>query len=236
MATIAELTEDFDAGTPAALVTTGGSIFDAITGLSTTPIYKTGGYDGTAQCADWTGDAGGTAQTCTANHTSTASAWYGFAFRPISTPSGNLQIMQAYGGSTIACSVRFKPDGTLDVRDGTIARSSTPALTIGEWYWISVRTQPSNATGLDFKVYDKDGAAFHAATGLAHTNSTATALDNLRFGLLAASGGSPQFDIDKVRGDTTTEIPPATVTPPATAYTHFRHNGTAWVPQEVTLL
>ncbi len=203
MAEITQLTEDFENGASGDALTTTSTIFTNISGTAPDATFVDNSY---------TGDLGmrvsvtaGQVKTYRADYTSQTSAWFGFALRFDVNPSTISTVFQMYQNTTVAFAVRLMTDGSIQLRDGLVARFTSPVLTTNEWYWISVKFTPGSSTGSRLKVYNRAAVQVYDSGDGVATSTTATAMDNLRVGYLAG-GGDATYSIDRLRADTTTEI------------------------------
>lgn len=222
MASIAELSEGFEAGVAGAQLSTGTTIFNTITGTGTAATFvNTAVYAG-AMAMNMVA-TGGVVKTYRSDFATQSSAWYGFAIKLDTLPSVIATVYQVYQGTTVAFSVRVNTDGTVQLRDGTTTRFTSSALVTGSWYWVSVKFTPGNATGARLKIYDATSVLQYDSTDGAATATTATAMDNVRVGYLAGTGDLT-FNIDRLEADTASEIAPLVASGGSTEITALRED------------
>lgn len=205
MAEITALHEDFEAGADGDIIDIATTIFNSITGPGPDAIYIDNGYEG--DLGMQITSVGGQNKYYRTDITSESGFWMGFGVRMGMLPTVTTTIAGGYQGSTIGFTIRLTTLGEVQLRDGTVARFTSPALTVNEWYWISLKFIPGSSTGAYLKVYDRAATnVYDSGQGVA-TSTTATAIDNVRVGYLAGTGDII-VALDKLRADTTTEIPP----------------------------
>lgn len=202
---ITELAEDFENGADGDPLDSTSTIFNTITGTGPDATFVENPYEGTlAMHVDVTG---GNVKTYRVDYTAQTAAWYGFALRLGSLPTAITTIcnVQESGTSAVAFTVRINTDGTIQLRDGLVTRFTSSALTLTEWYWISVYFEPGSGSGAQLKIYDRAASSVYDSGSGAATSTTATQMDSLRMGYLAGSGDAI-FSIDHLRADTDVEI------------------------------
>lgn len=205
MATISGLTEGFEGGVAGSSLSSGSTIFNTITGTGNAATFVNTSYKGTLAMNMVA--SGGDVKTYRSDFTSQTSAWFAFALRIDVLPTATATIYQTYQNTTLAFAVRIDTSGAVQLRDGTTTRFTSSALTVGSWYWVSVKFTPGNATGARMKIYDATATLTYDSSNGAATATTATAMDNLRIGYLAG-GGNITFSMDQLAADTTTEVAP----------------------------
>lgn len=208
MASIAALTEDFEGGSNGAALTTGNTIFNTISGTAPDATFVNTSFEGSL--AMQMASTGGALKTYRVDHTSQSEAWFGFALRIDSVPTATTTIYQAFQGSTLACTIRLMTDSTVQLRDNLTSRFISPVLSSGNWYWVSAHFKPGDAAGARLKIYDASSSLVYDSGNGAATSTSATAMDNLRVGILASTGDCT-FSLDRMLADDTDEVgPPST--------------------------
>lgn len=230
MPTITGLPEDFETPASGAAITTGNSVFDAVTtGTAGTAAVTTANpFSGTKSLRVTT-----TADNVTlrADITSTSSAWVGFALRYLAFPSAVGTFLQFATGSTITAALRVNTTGSLAFRDGATTRWTSTGLALNTWY--EVRVQATPGTSGRVKIYNADGSLLQDSGP--QTLATTGAIDNIRFGSLAGNVAS-DTQWDRILGDTTTE--PArlnTPAPPPDPETWTYTPPAGWSPLEIVV-
>lgn len=204
MANISELQEDFELGYDGDTITITDTIFDTINGPGSDATYYAVSYEGglAMRIDSTTGN-----KFYRTNITALTSMWAGFALRIDSLPTSIITVYGGYQGTAIGYTVRVTTTGELQLRDGTITRFTSPALTLNEWYWVSAKFDIGSSTGAELRLYDRTGTSVYSSGAGAATSTTATSIDNIRVGFLAGTG-SMIVSLDRLRADTTTEIAP----------------------------
>lgn len=203
MASIAALTENFEAGTNGAALSTSNTIFTSITGTAPDATFVDTSYEG--GLAMQMATTAGALKTYRLDHSSQTEIWYGFALRIDVVPTATTTILQAYQGSTLACTIRILTDGTIQLRDNLVSRFISPVLTTGNWYWVSVHFKPGDATGARMKVYNNaSNLIFDSGNGAA-TSTAATAIDSFRLGVTAGTGDCT-YSLDRLLADDAEEV------------------------------
>ena len=127
--------------------------------------------------------------------------------------------------------VEINSTGLLRYRSASAAvfSPSTNAIEAGTVYRVEIIGQASGASTI--VLYEGD-----STTALLQSSVTVTAgsLDEVRFGHHNSMATTGETGDDFAVSDEAVLIGPAGV--PGQVYTHFRYNGTAWVPQDVSFL
>lgn len=205
MALITAISEDFENGADGIPLDATSAIFTAISGTAPDAVFSQDPYQG--ELAMLNGGTAGALKTYRVDYTAIPSGWFGFAIRLVSIPTAITTVYQHYSNTTLAFSVRITTLGEVQLRDGTTTRFTSPAITVGEWYWVSVHFVPGSATGARLKVYNRATTNVYDSTDGAATSTTATQMDNMRVGIVAGTGDA-SFVLDHLRTDDSTEIAP----------------------------
>ncbi len=219
---------DFESGANTVAFTTGTSGFSSLSG--TTPTGTTTAHQGSIACQFATTTATSIGRF---DLVSTGTEWISFYFR---TAAAWVQVPIArwFQGTVIVGDLRLDTAGTLTLRDNaTGVFTSTTVLAANTWYRLSVKVIPGSSTGHQLKIYagaNLDGAtATEDSGGKACTASAATAVDNVRWGVLSSSTNT--VIVDRIRGDNATE--PAGLTAATGTFPVKVWNGSAWVVKPV---
>lgn len=225
MTAIAALLEGFE-GTEnhGDAITTGNTIYDAITGSGTSTFTTTDPFEGSKACQVTVAAQN---RSLEASFTSAAVVWFGFALRVDDDPSAVTAIVNSYSAGTLVGNLRLNADRTLQFRDSATSRwTSTEVLTVGDWYQIRLRTSPTADTA-QVKIYDAAGVELEDSGSLTLSVAAATSIDEFRMGLLTGNvTGSIAFD--SLMADDADEPPVYSGTTPYLYY----DTGTAWVEAE----
>lgn len=205
MATIAALTEDFESGSNGAALSTGNTIFSTISGAGPDATFVDTSFEGGLAAQMTT--TGGVVKSYRVDHSSQSEIWFGFALRIDTVPTATTTIYQAFQGTTLACTIRLMTDNTVQLRDNLTSRFISPVLSSNNWYWVSVHFKPGDAAGARLKIYDAGSSLVYDSGNGAATSTAATAMDNLRVGLLATTGDCT-YSIDRMLADDTDEVGP----------------------------
>lgn len=200
MANILALQEDFATPAAGATIATTNTIFDSISGAGTSTA-NADVYTGTLKSMDL--DLVATQRNHRADHTA-AAGWRGFAFKIVAATNSSVAIAYWYNGLTKAADLRLLTDNTLQLRDaGGVARYTSPVLTVGQWYYVTVRVDQANHR---LKIYT-GGATLLADSGaLTNAGFSQATVDQFNVGLLSNTTARVRFA--RIRGDDAVE--PAT--------------------------
>lgn len=202
MADQASLHEDFASVTNGGTLTTSNTIYDAFTGGGTSVGDTANKYAGLNSALFTVASAQRNARL---DFTAAAidAGWFGFGFRYEGAFSVNCGIAAFYaaGNTTHAADIRINTDDTLRIRNAASSEYGgwSYGLTVGQWYYVNVRTQPSN---WGIKVYNNGSLVSSALTGMT-TAFNVTGVDTIRMGPQTTSTGSIRFA--RLRGDSSTE-------------------------------
>jgi hypothetical protein len=197
------LSEDLNgvSGTTAGTaVSTANSSMSAVFG--TAPTFDATAYEGAFAARFNTTAATGYLRK---DITSSGTVWIQMAIRLTALPAAATFITSWLQGTTKIGDLRVNTDGTLSVRDNnTAVITSTSALSAGSYAIVSVKCTPGGASGHTLKVYltPTSGTPSFTGTGAA-TAAAATAVDTLRFGVIAAA--TIDYRLDRLRADSATE-------------------------------
>lgn len=215
---LAELTENFEAGTAGSNIATTNTIFDVITGATVGKFFSSPYAGSLAMRVNPTvQDALHRANLASAAN----NLWTKFAFRAAVWPSTNVGILNIYSGTTLLAGVQMTPTGQIRVRDGATTRwTSTGTMPVGAYVEIALHADCRAGTEhLRMKTYvgaDRGGTVETENSGsVTFTTGVGATIDNIRLGV--ASPDTCDFRFDSIRGDTANE--PASIAPPPAAPT-----------------
>jgi len=213
MATISDFTESGASGSNGTQVTTGNSIFTAITGSAngSQPTFSNTSH-GSTLSIKWVTSAQD--DLCTAVSASTYSkAWSDFFLRFDTLPTGNMAVFRWFSGSTLLGDIQCVPTGTttfqLKLRTTNAGGTTSALWTSGnlnttEWNRIAVLITPAGTMRL--KIYsgaNLDTDTTSQDSGDVTGNQTATTLNTLKMGVV--SSATTTFYIAQIRSDDSTQ-------------------------------
>lgn len=129
------------------------------------------------------------AQTSTVRFDHTASTTvYGAIVIRMETTDVITTLLQVYSSATLVLGIRQNTDNTIQLRDGTTTRWTSPALTVGTDYQFVWKVQPSTATtGCYLKIYDMSGTLIYQSGNQTLNVAAVTTTDRTLVGHLAGN-------------------------------------------------
>lgn len=185
---------DFDAGTD------GNDVATSDTGSGTGwdfvgfpyPDYDAPGKDGSGLCAV----VNGAGSYCQWDGTAQALARVGGWFKLAAAPASDARVMdlRETSSSGTVGGILVRSDRTIRMMVGSSGQAAhtSPALTLGSWYWLSLGVDLTSDQAR-LTVHDSLGASVYDS-GLVAAAFAQSTLTTARFGAISVSIGSSQYD------------------------------------------